>query len=102
MRTDPGRAIQEAIIAGMDQQARGRERLRLTTRARLLAWALADAAGPMSELERAEFLLRRLHPDMPEVSLRQVLDQLAAAEARGEWRGFVRPEPTDEVASITP
>ena len=49
--------------------------------------------GPMSELERAELLLRRLHPTLPEAALRQILRQLAAAEAAGEWSGFERPEP---------
>jgi hypothetical protein len=79
----------------MDVAARQRQRVRLTERARSLAWAQADAAGPMTELERTEFLLRRLHPDMPEVSMRQVLDQLAQAYARGSWRGFERPTPSD-------
>ena len=45
----------------------------------------------MTPLERAEFLLRRLYPLFPEVQLRQVLDQLAAAEAAGRWSGFQRP-----------
>ena len=96
MRTDPGAAIRAAVIAGMDREARGRERLRLMHRGRLLAWAQADAAGPMSELERGEFLLRRLHPELTESDLRQVLEQLATAEARGEWDGFVRPEPWED------
>jgi hypothetical protein len=83
----------------MDAQARGRERLRLSTRGRLLAWAQADAAGPMmSELERAEFLLRCLYPELSATSLAQILGQLAEAQARGEWHGFRRPgypDPSD-------
>lgn len=62
----------------------------------LKVWQQADAAGPMSQLERAEFLLRRLYPSFPEVQLRQVLAQLAAAEAAGTWSGLRRPEPFDE------
>ena len=92
MRPDPGIALQEAIIARMDAEARGAVRLRLSARARLLAWRQADAMGPMSDLERAAFLLRRLYPRLPEVALRQILDQLAAAEAAGAWHGFRRPE----------
>jgi hypothetical protein len=93
MRPDPGVALQEAIIARMDGQARGAERLRLAARGRLLAWQQVDALAPQSEIERAELLLRRLHPSLPEAALQQILGQLAAAEAAGEWHGFRRPEP---------
>jgi len=79
MRTDPGRELQEAVIATMDAGAREAERTRLM--------------GPMTELERAEFLLRRLHPTLPEASLQQILSQLAEAEVAGTWHGFRRPEP---------
>lgn len=93
MRTDPGRELQESVIAMMSPGAREAERVRLSTRGRLLAWQQADAMGPMNELERAEFLLRRLHPTLPEAALRQILAQLAEAEAAGTWLGFRRPEP---------
>jgi hypothetical protein len=93
MRPDPGRALQEDVIASMTVEARGAARLRLSARARLLAWQQADAAGPLSHLARAEFLLRRLYPTLPEASLRQIVEQLAEAQARGEWHGFQRPEP---------
>jgi hypothetical protein len=73
--------------------------MRLAARGRLLAWQQSDAAGPMTELQRAEFLLRRLYPTFPEVQLRHVLDQLAAAEAAGTWHGFQRPEPLPEDGS---
>ena len=49
--------------------------------------------APASELERAELLLRRLYPTLPERSLQQMLAQLAEAEAAGTWHGFQRPEP---------
>jgi hypothetical protein len=49
--------------------------------------------APASELERAELLLRRLYPTLPERSLQQVLVQLAEAEAGGTWHGFQRPDP---------
>lgn len=75
----------------MSEAARGQVRLRLARRGRLLAWEQSDAAGPMTELERAAFLLRRLYPTFPEAQLRQVLDQLAAAHAAGRWSGFQRP-----------
>jgi len=90
-RPDPGLALQEAIIRRMDGEARGRVRQRLAARGRLLAWRQSDEAGPMTELARAEFLLRRLYPGMAEVALQQILAQLAAREAAGEWHGFQRP-----------
>jgi hypothetical protein len=93
MRPDPGRAIQEAIIARMGMEERQAVRVRLASRGRSMAWRQSDAAGPMTELERAEFLLRRLYPTLPEAALRQVIDQLAEAQARGEWGGFRRPDP---------
>jgi hypothetical protein len=84
--------MQEAVIARMSVEQRQGVRIRLAERGRLLAWQQADAAGPMTELARAEFLLRRLYPSMPEAALRQVLEQLAAAEARGTWDGFRPPD----------
>lgn len=96
MRADPGLRLQLDIQAGMSEDARGQVRLRLSRRGRLLAWQQADAAGPMTELERAEFLLRRLYPTFPEAQLRQVLDQLATARSAGAWSGFERPEPWPE------
>jgi hypothetical protein len=93
MRPDPGLALQELVVAGMSSQARGEERLRLAARGRLLAWQQVDAMSPASELERAELLLKRLYPTLPERSLQQMLVQLAEAEAAGAWHGFQRPHP---------
>ena len=92
MRPDPGRALQESVIAQMSVEQRQGVRVRLAERGRLLAWRQAAAAGPMTELERAQSLLRRLYPSMPEAALRQVLEPLAAAEARGTWHGFRAPD----------
>jgi hypothetical protein len=92
MRPDPGRAIQEQVIAQMTVEERQAVRLRLAARGRLLAWRQADAADLRTELERAEFLLKRLHASLPELALRQILDRLAEAQARGEWGGFRRPK----------
>lgn len=91
MRPDPDRALQEAVIAGMSAQARGEERLRLAC-GKLLARRQVDAMAPATELERAELLLRRLYPGMPERTLQQILAQLAEAEETGAWHGFQRPD----------
>jgi len=92
MRAQPGRALQEAVIAAMPPRARTAECLRLKARGKSLAWRQVDAMAPSSELERAELLLRRLYPTLPETSLRQVLAQLAEAEAAGTWHGFQPPD----------
>lgn len=54
-------------------------------------WAAADRAGPMTELERARFLLRRLYPDLEGPRLESIMARLEAAWADGTWRGFRRP-----------
>jgi hypothetical protein len=47
---------------------------------------------PATELQRAELLLRRLYPGLPERALQQFLAQLADAESAGTWHGFQRPD----------
>lgn len=54
-------------------------------------WAAADRAGPMSELERAGFLLRRLYPDLEGPRLEAIMARLEAMWAAGTWTGFWRP-----------
>jgi len=40
---------------------------------------------------QAEFILRRLYPEMPESWFADVLSKLAAKHVAGEWHGFQRP-----------
>lgn len=54
-------------------------------------WAAADRAGPMTELERAHFLLRRLYPDFEGRRLDAILSRLVAEWEAGTWTGFRRP-----------
>lgn len=58
-----------------------------------LVWAQADRAGPMSELERARFLLRRLHPDWEGQTIESIMGRLEAEWEAGTWTGFRRPAP---------
>lgn len=51
----------------------------------------ADEAGPMSELDRAEFILRRLYPEFSDQQLAFIRADLARREAAGRWTGFTRP-----------
>lgn len=50
----------------------------------------ADAAGPMSALERAVFILRRLYPEFSDDQLAFIRAELAKREAAGRWSGFIR------------
>lgn len=63
--------------------------------ARRLVWAQADRAGPMSEIERARFLLRRLYPDFEGPRIEAIMRCLEAEWTAGTWKGFRRPEPPE-------
>lgn len=55
-----------------------------------LVWAQADRAGDMTELERARFLLRRLHPDLEGPTLESIMARLEADWCAGTWTGARR------------
>jgi hypothetical protein len=59
-------------------------------RGQRLVWQQADAAGLTDPVERAELLLRRRHPEMPDQWFRDVA-RLASLHAAGAWHGFERP-----------
>ena len=65
---------------------------RLRAAALLRVWAQADRAGPMTELERARFLLRRLYPDLEGPRLEAIMGRLEADWRAGTWTGFRRPD----------
>lgn len=71
------------------------ERMRVHERMYRLAfemvWAQADRAGPMSELERARSLLRRLYPDLEGPRLEAILVRLESDWTSGTWPGLLRP-----------
>jgi hypothetical protein len=64
---------------------------RLRHQALVLVNQAADQAGPMSELDRAIFILRRLYPEYADSELAGIRSELARREAAGSWRGFTRP-----------
>jgi len=68
---------------------------RLRAEAIARVWAAADRAGPMTELERARFLLRRLYPDLEGPRLESIMERLGAEWQAGTWTGFRRPDPPD-------
>jgi hypothetical protein len=56
-----------------------------------LVWLQADRAGPMTELELARFLLRRLYPDLEGERLETIMARLEAEWLAGTWTGLNRP-----------
>jgi hypothetical protein len=75
--------------AGPDQ--RMRLHARMHREAFELVWAQVDRAGPMTRLETARFVLRRLYPDLEGPRLESIMTSLADEDAAGTWTGFVRP-----------
>lgn len=77
------------IEAGLHGRRATHTRLRANGFARV--WAQADRAGPMTELETARFVLRRLYPDLEGERLDGIMARLEGEWAAGTWTGFVRP-----------
>ena len=91
MRPDPGRAAQEALIAEASVARRIEIAIELRERGLRLVWQQADAAGLNDPVEQADFVLRRLYPEMPEAWMREVVARLAARHDAGKWAGSKRP-----------
>lgn len=85
---------QRLIEVGLDGRRRVHDRLRSNGIARV--WAQADRAGPMTEVERARFLLRRLYPDLEGPRLDGIIERLDREWRAGTWTGFRRPDPLVE------
>jgi hypothetical protein len=91
VRPDPGREIQETLIANLPLAGRAGAMSMLRRKGLELVWRQSDEAGPMDELQRAFFLLDRLHPEMPALHRTQFRAQLEAEWRAGRWHGFRRP-----------
>jgi hypothetical protein len=90
MRPDPGRHAQESLIAGMSPARRAAISMELRERGLHLVWQQADQAGISDPLARADFVLRRLYPEMAEQWFADVVGKLAKLHAAGTWHGFER------------
>jgi len=55
-------------------------------------WQQADAARISDPVEQADFILRRLYPEMPNPWFDDIVGQLRALHAAGRWSGFRRPD----------
>ncbi|HET6379783.1 MAG TPA: hypothetical protein VFH63_01945 [candidate division Zixibacteria bacterium] len=75
----------------MTPEARANIAAELRYRALVMVNDAADGAGPMSELDRAVFILRRLYPEFTESQVVEIRAELARREAAGRWSGFERP-----------
>jgi len=82
---------QRLLDVGIDGRRRQHVRLRANGVARV--WAQADRAGPMTEVERARFLLRRLYPELDGPRLDAIIVRLDDEWQAGTWTGFRRPDP---------
>ncbi len=91
MRPDPGRALMDRRIAEIPPEQRVTYGAALRHKGHLLVWQQSDGAGPMSELDRAMFIIDRLYPEMPPQHREQFREKLAALAAAGTWHGFRRP-----------
>jgi hypothetical protein len=90
-RPDPGQALLDEAITRLTVEQRvawAEERRRLGVQ---LVWQQLDRAGLTHPIAQADFLLRRLYPEMPEQWFAEVLRQLRAKHDAGEWHGFERP-----------
>jgi hypothetical protein len=95
MRTDPGRGIQESLIATASLERRVAVGAALRRRGLLLAWQQSDEAGLPDELRRGFFLLDRVYPGMPPQHRARFHAQLEARWQAGTWHGFRRPPPVE-------
>ena len=91
VRPDPGLAAQEAVLASMTSLERTSRMAELRRTGRWSLWQQVDSAGMTDPVAVAEFMLRRLYPEMSESWFETILAQLRAAHAAGTWTGFVRP-----------
>lgn len=88
---DAGQLALDERVRAMPAAERAEHAYRLRMQALVLVNDAADAAGPMSELDRAIFILRRLYPEYTDTQLAHIRDDLARREAAGAWSGFTRP-----------
>ena len=94
---DPGQLALDERVRAMSPDERAEHAYRLRQLALVLVNDAANAAGPMSELDRADFILRRLYPELSDEQLAHIGDDLARRQAAGTWLGFNRARlPTGE------
>jgi hypothetical protein len=91
MKREPGQALLDARIAESSIEERVAWSARKRRMGMSLVWQQLDERGIEHPLEQAEFLLRRVYPEMPEAWFADVLAKLAEMLNAGAWSGFRRP-----------
>lgn len=91
MAVDQVQAAFDIRLREAGPDARMRLHAEMYRSAFLHVWAQVDRADPMTELETARFVLRRLYPDLDGAPLDAIMERLEAEFAAGTWRGAVRP-----------
>jgi hypothetical protein len=66
---------------------------RMRAKGLAVVWQQSDERGPMTEPERAMFLIDRLYPEMPPQHREQFRRRFQALWEVGTWHGFQRPAP---------
>ena len=88
---DAGQLALDQRVRSLSASERAMYAYRLRLKGLVLVNQAADGAGPMSELDRAIFILRRLYPEYSEGQLAHIRADLALREKAGTWHGFSRP-----------
>ena len=88
---DAGQLALDERVRAMSPDERAEHAYRLRRQALVLVNQAADAAGPMPELDRAVFVLRRLYPEFSKDQLAHIRADLERRQATGTWQGFTRP-----------
>jgi len=83
----------DARVAAMTPTERTMAAARMRHKGLLMVWQQSDEHGPMTELERAMFLIDRLYPEMPHQHRAQFQQRFTALWEAGTWHGFRRPPP---------
>lgn len=99
---DEGQRALDERVRAMTPQERADVAADLRYRALVIVNDAADHAGPMSELDRAVFILRRLYPEFTDAQIASIRAELARRQAAGRWSGFRRPTPRAVSSSPTP
>lgn len=91
---DAGQRALDARVQAMTPDERAEWAYRMRRQAFILVNQAADEAGPMLELDRATFILRRLYPEFSEDQLADIRAELERRQLAGTWSGFERPSPS--------
>lgn len=91
MAVDTAQALFDERLRAAGPTERMRVHAKMHDDAHQLVWAQVDRAGPMTELETARFVLRRLYPDLEGPRLESLMGRLRERFDAGTWRGPSRP-----------